>query len=124
MFDTYFQSVLVTPNDRNQGPQPNEYTVVFDSKPFGMTWTATKDRANRYVSKVTPNSKAAESGVVPGSMVVALNGIDIQNWGHQEISAKAKSLGLPLRVTFRKPDDLKGFIRKQCVLSILSAQCV
>ena len=24
MFDTYFQSVLVTPNDRNQGTQPND----------------------------------------------------------------------------------------------------
>merc|ERR1712154_181327 len=79
----------------------NEYTVEFDSKPFGMEWTATEDGANLWASNVTPLSQAARSGVVPGSMLVALNGIDIQNLG-------APSMGLPLRVTFRKPQGLEA----------------
>merc|ERR1711933_285419 len=45
-------------------------------------------------------------GVVPGSMLVALNGIDIQNLGAPSIHDRASSLGLPLRVTFRKPEAL------------------
>eukprot|EP01084_Bolivina_argentea_P289631 497381_1 len=86
----------------------NEYTVEFDSKPFGMEWTATEDGSNLWVSNVTPMSQAARSGVVPGSMLVALNGIDIQNLGAPSIHDKASSLGLPLRVTFRKPESLEA----------------
>jgi len=86
----------------------NEYTVEFNSKPFGMEWTATEDGANLWVSNVTPMSTAARSGVVPGSMLVALNGIDIQNLGAPSIHDKASSLGLPLRVTFRKPEGLEA----------------
>eukprot|EP01084_Bolivina_argentea_P049578 91175_1 len=86
----------------------NEYTVEFNSKPFGMEWTATEDGANLWVSNVTPMSQAACSGVVPGSMLVTLNGIDIQNLGAPSIHDKASSLGLPLRVTFRKPESLEA----------------
>ena len=53
-------------------------------------------------------SQAARSGVVPGSMLIALNGIDIQNLGAPSIHDKASSLGLPLRVTFRKPESLEA----------------
>merc|ERR1712228_834557 len=86
----------------------NEYTVEFDSKPFGMEWTATENGSNLWVSNVTPMSQAARSGVVPGSMLIALNGIDIQNLGAPSIHDKASSLGLPLRVTFRKPESLEA----------------
>jgi len=86
----------------------NEYTVEFDSKPFGMEWTATENGSNLWVSNVTPLSQAARSGVVPGSMLIALNGIDIQNLGAPSIHDKASSLGLPLRVTFRKPESLEA----------------
>ena len=85
-----------------------QYTVEFNSKPFGMEWTATEDGANLWVSNVTPMSQAARSGVVPGSMLIALNGIDIQNLGAPSIHDKASSLGLPLRVTFRKPESLEA----------------
>eukprot|EP00485_Elphidium_margaritaceum_P011749 CAMPEP_0202692996 /NCGR_PEP_ID=MMETSP1385-20130828/7228_1 /ASSEMBLY_ACC=CAM_ASM_000861 /TAXON_ID=933848 /ORGANISM="Elphidium margaritaceum" /LENGTH=487 /DNA_ID=CAMNT_0049348615 /DNA_START=29 /DNA_END=1492 /DNA_ORIENTATION=+ len=86
----------------------NEYTVEFTSKPFGMEWTATEDGANLWTSNVTPMSQAARLGVVPGSMLIALNGIDIQNLGAPSIHDKAASLGLPLRVTFRKPEQLEA----------------
>eukprot|EP01084_Bolivina_argentea_P190360 327157_1 len=86
----------------------NEYTVEFDSKPFGMEWTATEDGSNLWVSNVTPMSQAARCGVVPGSVLVSLNGIDIQNLGAPSIHEKASSLGLPLRVTFRKPEQLNA----------------
>jgi len=86
----------------------NEYTVEFDSKPFGMEWTATEEGKNLWVSSIAPKSEAAKKGVVPGSVLMALNGIDIKDLGAKRIHEKASSCGLPLRISFRKPEGLNA----------------
>lgn len=90
-----------------------QYTIEFISKPFGMEWTATEDGKNLWVSNVTPMSQSARSGVVPGSMLIALNGMDIQNIGAPDIHSRASKFGLPLRVTFCKPSSLQAPKSKQ-----------
>ena len=84
----------------------NEYTISFDSKPFGMEWTGTKDGLNLWVSSVDPQGLAHVKRVIPGSMIIALNGGDVQNMGAKKIHEKTLKLGLPLRVTFRKPEGM------------------
>ncbi|ETO25941.1 hypothetical protein RFI_11197, partial [Reticulomyxa filosa] len=79
------------------------YTIEFDTKPFGMNWTPTEDGKNLWVSAIASKSQAAIKGVVPGSMLIALNGVDIKDMGAQTIFDKSASCGLPLRITFRRP---------------------
>ena len=128
---------------------PLEHTVEFTSRPLKMHLTTT-DNVHLFVKEVTPISEAAAAGVVPGSMVVALNGKNIQDLKPQQIVQKVTSASLPLRITFRKPQGSAAPIHSamggvqgppsnsQCVLSIdlsmmqfvicshgiLSAQCV
>ena len=54
------------------------------------------------------NESSSAKWSVPWLDVIALNGIDIQNLGAPSIHDKASSLGLPLRVTFRKPESLEA----------------
>ena len=51
-------------------------------------------------------TQAAKAGVIPGSMLCALNGINIMNLGGTSIHEKAATLGLPLRITFKKPTSV------------------
>jgi len=81
----------------------NEYTIEFDSKPFGMNWTPTEDGKNLWVSSIAPKSPAATKGVIPGSLLIAFNGSEIKDLGSKAIFQKSSSLGLPLRITFCKP---------------------
>ncbi|ETO27984.1 hypothetical protein RFI_09151 [Reticulomyxa filosa] len=73
-----------------------------------MEWTETEDGKNLWVSSVLPKSESARKGVVPGSLLIALNGIDIKDLGAPSIHDKASSCGLPLRITFQKPDGINA----------------
>ena len=73
-----------------------------------MEWTATEDGDNLWVSNITPLSQSAKAGVVPGSMLIAFNGKDITNMGAPSIHEHAATVGLPLRITFRKPSSLNA----------------
>lgn len=65
----------------------DEYTVVFEAQPFGMTWSSRKsdNRSNLYVSGVEKNSVAFYAGVYVGSKVLKFGNQVVEDLGAKEI---------------------------------------
>merc|ERR1719195_288881 len=81
--------------------QQREYTVTFNSRPFGMQWTETSDQRNLYVSSVDQGLLAHQLGVSEGSLIIAVNGRVVENLGAAQVFQISKAQPLPLSITFR-----------------------
>jgi len=81
--------------------QQREYTVTFNSRPFGMQWTETNDQRNLYVSSVDHGLLAHNLGVTQGSLIIAVNGRIVENMGAAQVFQISKAQPLPLSITFR-----------------------
>jgi len=80
-------------------------SIVFNTRPFGMQWTETPDQQNLYVSSVDVGGQAHTLGVIAGSRIICLNHTVIENTGAKQIFQFSKQQQLPLRITFRLPDN-------------------
>ena len=86
--------------------RPLEYTVrVPLNTPDDQMladWTRTKDNLNSWVSNVHP--AGAELGIIVGSTVIALNGKDITDLGHDKQIELVQDAPLPYTVTYARPE--------------------
>ena len=96
--------------DNDDSSDKGIYSVSLTSRPFGIYLAKTySDGLNLHVTRNHPGSEAERQGVIPGSVLIAIEGISCEDLGSVEVDKRfgtaARNAELPLTVTFRKGKD-------------------
>lgn len=77
-------------------PAPRLCHVVkrADFEGFGFNLYAGKIKTGQFIGKVDANSPAEAAGLLPGDRIVEVNGINIANENHKQVTIRSISLGL------------------------------
>eukprot|EP01084_Bolivina_argentea_P251298 421425_1 len=91
-----------------------EYTILFDNKPFGFTFGTNKklykDTKNLFVKHIDKNSIAAQNALIIGSKLIKFQDEVVENLGGKKIQSLFQKKYYnnfdsikPLKITFKKP---------------------
>merc|ERR1711990_386163 len=88
--------------------EENLYDVVFkEKKPLGMKLKP-KSKKWAIVTQAKPNS-----GIAVGSVLAAVNDMEVHTTGYPQVVSVLKSWSPPLTLTFRAPPKGGGFLQER-----------
>jgi len=84
---------------------PSDYNVQVDKKEMGITIFSGPDQRGAYIVAFTSNY-GPRIGIKAGSMFVAMNGVNCEDWLCSNIQKHLNDEQLPISLTLRAPDGL------------------
>jgi len=80
---------------------PSTYTIQFDEKPLGLKLIPGSKDNGSYVTAC--QSQIAEINVQPGSMMMSINNINVQDVPFKDIQELLSGVEMPISITFQVP---------------------